>query len=477
MKKYFNMEFGTYKINDNKITLDIEKSLLYKINNTKHISLDEIDDIAYADERFLPVYIDETEDKFLLNFDLNPQFKNLKVITNEKLPIKLAVAKNIVKQDILATGGFQYVSLNPSSIWYLPMRTIKYTYRTNTHLPQDNQIDNFAKYKAIVMFILTGATYEKLLVNSKILNGLKQKNPYLEQIAEAQTLDKLLFALESIEDSISHNEWANISKKENNFKKIIYGLLAFALISNLGTAVIVTKSQQALQKEKIAQIVDEKANNKLNDQIEEAFKRKDYQTATTLMIQNKISHKEIGNSLFKYKQYKKALAYNPNLLEKIIKVYWSADQKEKVLDLKLPKEASKKLKDKLTLEQAIVAFNTETINENIAFTDDRDTMLRMGEIFLANKDFLNTQVIYEKLESLGYKNESQYLRSVLDKNQAEEDIKNIQTDIEKMNSSDDSNKEVRLKELNTKLENAQETLKQAEKEIKKTEGKLDNDSR
>ena len=72
MKKFYNMEFGTYKENYDKIQLEIEKSRF----KTQEPS--ELEEIEYADERFFNVSISENENSFKFDFQLEEGFKNLK---------------------------------------------------------------------------------------------------------------------------------------------------------------------------------------------------------------------------------------------------------------------------------------------------------------------------------------------------------------------------------------------------------------
>lgn len=470
MKKYYNMEFGTYRINQNNVILSIDK----KQFDTQKI--EDVEDISYADERFFKVSIEESNSHFNLIFDLDKEsnnFKNLKKIKEEKLPVKLSIAKAILKQNVLETSGFSYVSINPSSIWYLPMRTVKYTYRANNSMPQGQHIEDFTKYKALVLYILTGANYEKLLTHTGILNNLKKKNPYLEALIEAPNLEKLYSALDEIEDIVNYKEWSTILNKEKKWKKITYGLIAVAILTNLGTAVAVTKSQQAIQKEKIAQVKKQGVSQSINSQIKESLKRKDFNTATKLMLQNNISYKKIGATLFSYKEYEKALVYDPSLLEKVITIYWNINEKDKIIDLKLSKEADKKYKEKLSLEQSIVSNNDEEMASNIAFISDRHTLLRIGLTYLENKDLLNVDTIVDKLTSLNYKNESSYLKSLKQVESLKTTISDFEKQVTTIEGENSENKEIQLKEINVKLDSAKEQLKDEEKKVKKYKGKLD----
>lgn len=472
MKKYYNMEFGTYQIKNKKILLSIDKKQFSKGDIEDEIGLSDLEDITYADERFSKVSIKEKDNKLIFSFEIDDQFKNLKNIHEEKLPVKLSIAKAIIKENVLETSGFPYVSINPASIWYLPMRTIKYTYRANNSMPQGEEYENFSKYKALVLYILTGANYQKLLLSTKFLKGTKKKNPYLEQIIEASTMEKLYLSLDNIEDSINYNEWKFIKNKDKKLKKIIYALLAFVLLSNVVTSIGTTKIQQAISKEKIEHVEKNQRNESLNELVDEALQRKDYKTATSLMLQSNISNKKIARTLLKHKQYKTALAYDSNLLETIIATYWKSDSRDKILDLKLSKEATKEQQDKLQLEKAIVAFNTGEINSNIAFIEDKNTILRIGKIYLENKDYLNTEIIVDKLGNLNYENEKDLLTASLTVKVAADEIKNINSDIDKLNSTDEPNKEIRLKEANAKLNTTQENLKEAQQKLKKIEGKI-----
>src|SRR5699024_12043911 len=113
--------------------------------------------------------------------------KNSIQIKDEKYPIKISIAKKILKEDILGKYAKEniYISINPSTIYYYPMKTVRYTYTGNQFMPRE-QHTNLERYKACVVSLLSGIAYEKCL-NSP--NEVKQEgNELLAEIYNQKSI-------------------------------------------------------------------------------------------------------------------------------------------------------------------------------------------------------------------------------------------------------------------------------------------------
>ena len=64
MKKFYNMEFGTYKEQGDSVLLEINK------NRFNSHDLFDIQEVEEADERFFQVSVSETEQSFLFDFTI-----------------------------------------------------------------------------------------------------------------------------------------------------------------------------------------------------------------------------------------------------------------------------------------------------------------------------------------------------------------------------------------------------------------------
>lgn len=63
-------------------------------------------------------------------------------------------------QHVVADSQY-HIALNPANLWYYPMQHVWYAYRANELMPYDDK-HNLAKYKALILFCLTGTPYERL---------------------------------------------------------------------------------------------------------------------------------------------------------------------------------------------------------------------------------------------------------------------------------------------------------------------------
>lgn len=468
-KKYLNMELGTYKVNQKQNTISLELTK----EQFESDSIYDFEEITEADERFLPVNISEEDSKFIFNFEKFPELKNLKDVIKEPKAVRLSIAKTILEQRILETSGFDYVSLNPSSIWYLPMRTVKYSYRANTLMPITSN-DTFLMYKAVILYVLTGCPYERLLEDYRALEKLTQKNPYLAEIVEADNISLLSNILKQTEDVITYSEWNTISTKQNNLKKGLIVLGSALLLTNLVTATVVTKRQNTKQEAEIAKLKNQYEQENVKKQIKEAIANNDFDKAVEIMKSAKYSSKKISSILFANKQYQKALMYNDEMLEKVISTYWNNDEQEKVLDLKLPKKASSENSDKLALEKAIVSYNTETMQSELAFTEDGNTLLRMFISYLNNDSLTSANSVLDKLSSIGASKQYDYANAMYNVYITNSSIEEEEQKLaEAKNLSDsDSNKSNQVKEHESKLEDLKSTLNDYQLDLEKAKKSL-----
>ncbi|PWF47741.1 hypothetical protein BHT19_0028185, partial [[Kluyvera] intestini] len=138
-------------------------------------------------------------------------------IKSEDLIIKLSIAKTIIEDDVLNNNYF--VSLHPSTLFYMPMSAVKYTYRANHLMPQENKYTNFDRYKALVLSILSGLSYENCLKNNEHVK--KTKNDLINSILEVKSREELLVDLEKL---LEYKQYAHfkMKKQDKNKKRFKY---------------------------------------------------------------------------------------------------------------------------------------------------------------------------------------------------------------------------------------------------------------
>jgi hypothetical protein len=461
MKKFYNMEFGTYKENYDKIQLEIEKSRF----KTQEPS--ELEEIEYADERFFNVSISENENSFKFDFQLEEGFKNLKTIVSENLPIKLEIAKTILKQNILETSGFDFVSINPSSIYFLPMRQVKYLYRANYLMPVDAKHDSFSQYKACILYILTGQNYESLLEGYSSLDKLVKSNPYLEQIIETKNLQQLLNIIDRTENLSTYSAWEKVKSNEGRFKKLGITFVTALVLTNLLTGLTINKIKNRQKEVAIAKVKRDYQSSKLQNQIDSALSNENYDKAIKLLKKNSKSDKDIAKIMFENKQYQLALNYDSSLLEKVIAKYWAENKQDSIIDLKLSSNSKKSLSNKLELEQAIVAYQTDKMQSELGFTEDPNTLMRMGLKYVQENSLLNASAVNDKLKGIdASKKQYNYLKNQIDLEDAKSSLSNAQKNLEDANKLDDSDEN-----KGNKVSQAQNDIKKYQEEVDKLEEK------
>lgn len=466
MKKFYNMEFGTYKEQGDSVILEINK------NRFNSHALFDIQEVAEADERFFQVSVSENEQSFIFDFSIEKDFQNLKTIVNRNLPIKLSIAKTIIKQDILKTSGFDYVSVNPSSIYYLPMKQVKYLYRATSVMPSNNETDSFKQYKACVLYILTGQNYESLLSDYHSLDKLVEKNPYLEQILETTNRNQLLNILDKIENLATYQEWEQVRRTKNKFKNVGIAFITTIVLTNVltGLSVIAVKNHQ--KEVAIEQVKDSYKTTKIKADITTALNNKNYDRAIELMKSDKQSDKQIAQQMYDVGEYQTALYYNDKLLENIVSAYWKSGKQDKISSLRLADSSSKAVKNQLELEQAIASYNTEKMQQELGFTENPNTLMRMALKYIDENELLNADTVADKLKGVNNsKAQYKYVKVVYDLKDAQLKLKDSQNQLLSANdSSDSNNKEKQINQAQNdiaKYASTIEKLKNKEKEAKK----------
>src|SRR5699024_12016803 len=133
----------------------------------------------------------------------------------EAYPVKISIAEKILTDDILQEFGKEnlYVSLNPSTLYYYPMQTVKYTYVANHNMPTE-QKTAIERYKACIVSILTGISYEKCLETP---NEVQQKSSdFIKEIYNQNYVEDVLTLIEQSKDYATYNYTSYRHKNEHN---------------------------------------------------------------------------------------------------------------------------------------------------------------------------------------------------------------------------------------------------------------------
>ncbi|MDN6653787.1 MAG: conjugal transfer protein, partial [Lactobacillus sp.] len=210
-----NIEVGTFKRVNDKLTLKIDQSQF------RYDSLAELNELKTQEPNFLHLQnIVEQDSQVVLTYGLSKEAKSLKHLPTEKKAIRTAIAKQIMTQDVLRDGKY-HISLNPANIWYYPMTNVWYAYRANELMPFDDKFNSLSKYKALVLYCLTGTPYERLLSEPKEALAQNQ-DELLQQIVNANDTEELKLAVKEIDDYVSYREWQDVDNKEQKSKKKLW---------------------------------------------------------------------------------------------------------------------------------------------------------------------------------------------------------------------------------------------------------------
>ena len=315
-----NIEVGTFKRADNQLTLDMERKLF------RYDRISELNELKHDDPDFLQLTnLIEEDHHVVLTYLLPDKVKNLKALPKEDKAIRTSIAKEIMNQAIISKSPY-HVNLNPSNIWYYPMHHVWYAYRANELMPFDDKHSDLEKYRALMPFCLTGATYERLLDEPRTVINKKHPDELLTQVIGAKSVSELAEIINGIEDFVNYQEWQQVDQiKASHKRKYIYTTVGIALVALLMVGLVKKNDQkkyQALASQSQTKIVQLKAKNQLQKYID----NKDWKTARTAMTKAGYSKQRQVQTLLKYKQYQVALNVDPSQLNKIVNLAYKNNQ-------------------------------------------------------------------------------------------------------------------------------------------------------
>jgi len=471
--KLYNIEFGSFTTQDNKILFSISKQLFF-LDSEK--SLNEMIAETEDKELFLPVEKAE-EDKahYLLTYQVDfATFKNLKSIKSESPAVRFAIAKTIMEQDILNHYNGS-VSVYPANIWYHPMSTVKYAYRGD-YVPSMEKEPKLVRYKALLLYILIGYPYGKALDKEYRID--RKKNPFAIQIANAESIEELRQLVADEANTLLYQD-IKTHKNKNMMLKAILGLsIGLLLITNvitfMSTRNILKVSAEAEMESQLLKAENEIATLKLNEQIQEAVNADDFEKAGALMEEKETSRQEIADFMFENHKYNLALQYNPDLLETILQDLYTQEKTDTILKLKLSDEGNEELTKKLGLEQAIVTYDTEKMDAEWEATADGYTLLRAANAYFKNGNQQTAKDISSKLESLEYKEEASYINALITQAEAKGALQTAEKSLEEANAlaEDDADRENRITEAQNSINTAKEKVTEAEAGVTDADQKL-----
>jgi len=381
-----NFEFGSVKVAKDQVSIQIPKS------HFKYDSLNELNDIKSDRINFLSVLdIQENEKSNRVEFyyeipkGLIPFYK----IKNEDLIVKLSILKQIVEDDVLSSN--QFVSIHPSTLFYRPMKTVKYTYLANDLMPSDNKYSNIDRYKALVISVLSGLSYEICLNNKDKVS--KKKNELIESIIEVKSREELLSDLESL---LEYKQYYHFkTNKENQSKKKIRRI-AIVAVSFLVLILAIGLTKSMANKEHVQTVAyyeQEIENVKEENELKQHLANEDYEKAAESMRKIGEDEEAIAKMFLDAGLYQQALDTEPDYLNDVIKILYENDKKDEILDLKIEDN------EQLETEKQIVSYDYAELKAKQHFIENEDTVIRLGKAFADNGNMEDAQLLQEKVKN------------------------------------------------------------------------------
>jgi len=455
--KGFNFEFGTIIDDSDQIKIDMDNS---------QFTHDDINDliIDINDNDLLPISdVKESEETITFFYEKTNELKNLNRIKKEKKPIKISVAKQILKQNILNRYREENIdiSLNPSTIYYYPMKTVKYTYVANKYMPK-TQYTTLERYKACIVSVLTNIPYQKCLDEQEDVKN--ETNELIKEIYNQNSRTELLDLLNSSEDFI-HYDYISThdskeKKKNRNYQLALGGLFLVAFVSIIVVQLNASSSQMAMANE-YEQRLEQKD---IRFQANQAFQNDNYEEAITLYEQAGTNMKEVAKQLAQQGQYQLAINTDESALESVIQHAYNNENKNEITQLN-DKQLSEESTSKLNDEIAIINGDTASMENTLNFLNDENTATRLVQKYIELEDYDSVQRVKEKYpdnetinqlaKQAQLQSEKQDLQSQIDDLNNEKDGLNEDDDSDKIddinNQIDDLNKQ--KDEINNQLDN------------------------
>lgn len=462
-----NIEVGTFKRQGNKLILELNHSQF------RYDQLSELNELKRTDSNFLQlVNLVEQDQKVVLTYTLPDKVKSLKELPHENKAIRSAIAKEIMAQHVVNDSQY-HVALNPANLWYYPMKHVWYAYRANELMPYDDKHSNLAKYKALILFCLTGTPYERLLSNPKEALA-KHPDEYLQQVAKAASLAELKEVVNGIEDFVSYHEWQVVEQNQQKNKQRFWLSVAGVVLVAVVAVGLVHKSDerkyQSLDNQNQAQVTQ----LKYSGQIQTALTDQNWSKAAKVMKRAGYSSTKQARTFLQHKQYQQALNAEPSQLNQVVNTAYANHDSSQVANWQLPTKATSKQKDQLKLEKAIVNYDTNTLNNQLSFTTNADVLLRMGQAFLDHNDTQDAQTVQTKLAGVNSP-KAKYLKALLSLNSAKNEVSDAQKkldDANKIDGDQDKDKDKKVDSAKSDLKNAQSDQSAAQRKVDQAKHKV-----
>lgn len=428
--KIYNFEFGT--LTDEKSTVKIEME-------NSQFTYDNIDEIKELPIKKDPLFLDfkgikESETTVSFLYEKGSALKNLNTIKKEAYPVKVSIVEEILKQDILQKYKHTdlYISLNPATLYYYPMNTVRYTYAANRFMPRDMRT-TLERYKACIVSILSGIAYEKCLNTPEEVR--KIGNDFIKEIYQQRNVSELLSLIQQSNNFLTYDYIRSQTKRERKIRqKSLVTLAGISIVFLSISSLLLVKQlnqEEALASQYEAQLEQKDTLLLANEE----FEKGNYDEAIQLYQEGDYKDAQLSEKLLSKEQYQKAIDVHNESLEAIIQRLYETEEQQSLVDLNSD-FLDENGKSKLEEEKGIVQGDTNAMVNTLNFLTEESTGIRLARKFVELNDVNNAQKVLDKYP------ENESLQKLLGIG------KQIQEKTKQMNDSDDEKqKETLQKEV------------------------------
>ncbi|WP_192987828.1 hypothetical protein [Carnobacterium mobile] len=388
--KIYNFEFGT--LTDEKSTVKIEME-------NSQFTYDNIDEIKELPIKKDPLFLDfkgikESETTVSFLYEKGSVLKNLNTIKKEAYPVKVSIVEEILKQDILQKYKHTdlYISLNPATLYYYPMNTVRYTYAANRFMPRDMRT-TLERYKACIVSILSGIAYEKCLNTPEEVR--KIGNDFIKEIYQQRNVSELLSLIQQSNNFVTYDYIRSQTNRERKIRQKSLVALAGTSVVFIGISGLLLVKQLD-QEEALASQYEEQLEQKDTLLLaNEEFEKGNYDEAIQLYQEGDYEDAQLSEKLLSKEQYQKAIDIHTGSLEAIIQRLYETKEQQTLLDLNsdsLDENGETKLEE----EKGIVQGDTNAMVNTLNFLDDESTGIRLARKFIDLNDVNNAQKVLDK---------------------------------------------------------------------------------
>lgn len=428
--KIYNFEFGT--LTDEKSTVKIEME-------NSQFTYDNIDEIKELPIKKDPLFLDfkgikESETTVSFLYEKGSALKNLNTIKKEAYPVKVSIVEEILKQDILQKYKHTdlYISLNPATLYYYPMNTVRYTYAANRFMPRDMRT-TLERYKACIVSILSGIAYEKCLNTPEEV--CKVGNDFIKEIYQQRNVSELLSLIQQSNNFLTYDYIRSQTKREQKIRQKSLVALAGTSVVFIGISGLLLVKQLD-QEEALASQYEEQLEQKETLLLaNEEFEKGNYDEAIQLYQEGNYEDAQLSEKLISKEQYQKAIDVHSGSLEAVIQRLYETEEQQALVDLNSD-SLDENGKTKLEEEKGIVQGDTNSMVNTLNFLTEESTGVRLARKFVDLNDVNNAQKVLDKFP------ENESLQKLIDIG------KQIQEKNKQMSDSDDEKqKETLQKEV------------------------------